>query len=106
MGMLSGKYSADSVIPDNDVRSRRPLFQEDRKQHLQVLEKVRSVLTENDRTLVQGALGWLWGASEKTIPIPGFKNVDQVTENATAMQSGPLSKQQMNEIAAILKNEP
>ena len=40
----------------------------------------------------QGALGWLWARSEATIPIPGFKTVAQVEENAAALHFGPLSE--------------
>jgi aryl-alcohol dehydrogenase-like predicted oxidoreductase len=36
------------------------------------------------------------------IPIPGFKTIKQVEENAKAMELGPLSQNQMNEIDQIL----
>jgi aryl-alcohol dehydrogenase-like predicted oxidoreductase len=60
------------------------------------------VLTQDGRTLAQGALGWLWARSSVTIPIPGFKNIQQVEENAGAMAYGPLNNAQMKEIAALL----
>jgi aryl-alcohol dehydrogenase-like predicted oxidoreductase len=63
---------------------------------------VKEILTSNGRTLVQGALAWLWGKSGSTIPIPGFKTVKQVEENAKAMDFGPLSPDQMIEIDRIL----
>ena len=69
---------------------------------LQKLAAVRAILTSGGRTPAQGALAWLWALSERTIPIPGFKNVKQVEENCAAMQFGPLSAQQMREIAALL----
>jgi aryl-alcohol dehydrogenase-like predicted oxidoreductase len=102
MGLLTGKYSQDSVIPANDVRSRRPVFQENRVENLQKLEKIRSLLTQDSRTLAQGALGWLWARSDKTIPIPGFKSVKQVEENVQAMQFGPLAEEQMKKIDEVL----
>ena len=49
------------------------------------------MLTADGRTLVQGALGWIWARSERTIPIPGFKTVAQVEENAGALAHGPLA---------------
>ena len=61
-----------------------------------------TVLTSNGRTLAQGALAWIWARSEKTVPIPGFKTVAQVDDNAKAMQFGPLTKDQMKEIDSIL----
>jgi aryl-alcohol dehydrogenase-like predicted oxidoreductase len=51
---------------------------------------------------VQGALAWIWSASGKTIPIPGFRTVKQVEENAKAMEFGPLTKEQMIEIDKLI----
>jgi aryl-alcohol dehydrogenase-like predicted oxidoreductase len=59
-------------------------------------------LTSNGRTLTQGALGWLWARGERTLPIPGFKTMRQVEENAAAMQFGPLSEAQMRQINELL----
>jgi aryl-alcohol dehydrogenase-like predicted oxidoreductase len=101
-GALSGKYTKDTIFPQNDVRtdswSRDHFF----VPTLSQLEKIREILTTNERTLVQGALAWIWARSEKTIPIPGFKTVAQVEENATAMQLGPLTPDQMKEIDSLL----
>jgi aryl-alcohol dehydrogenase-like predicted oxidoreductase len=101
-GALSGKYTKDSVFPQNDVRndewSRDHFF----APTLDQLDKIREILTSNGRTLVQGALAWIWARSEKTIPIPGFKTVAQVQENAKAMELGPLTPEQMKEIDQLL----
>lgn len=64
--------------------------------------KLRAVLTSDGCRLAQGALGWLRARSERTIPIPGFKTVEQVEENAGALQFGPLTSIQMQEIDRIL----
>ncbi len=101
MGMLTGKFNADSVIPD-DVRSRRPVFQENRLKNLENLEKIKAILVKDGRTLAQGALGWLWARSGKTIPIPGFKTVRQIEENAGALGFGPLADEQMDAISKTL----
>jgi len=101
-GALSGKYTKDTVFPQNDVRtdswSRDHFF----TPTLDQLDAIREILTSNGRSLVQGALAWIWARSEKTIPIPGFKTVAQVEENAKAMQLGPLTSAQMQEIDALL----
>ncbi len=54
--------------------------------------------------MVQGALGWIWGRSENTIPIPGLKTVKQMEEAAEAVSYGPLSPVQMRAIDDILKS--
>ena len=101
-GALSGKYAKGTVFPQNDVRnddwSRDHFF----NPTLNQLDAIREILTSNGRSLVQGALAWIWARSEKTIPIPGFKTVAQVEENAKAMELGPLTAGQMKEIDTLL----
>ena len=70
---------------------------------LNLLEDLREILTSDGRTLAQAALGWNWARSERTIPIPGFKNVKQVEENAKALEFGPLSDNHVSEIKAIIE---
>lgn len=101
-GALSGKYSKGSTFPQNDVRNDSWSKDHFFAPTLDQLEKIREILTSNGRTLVQGALAWIWARSEKTVPIPGFKTVAQVEENAKAMQFGPLTKGQMKEIDSLL----
>ena len=48
------------------------------------------------------ALGWLWSRSPAFIPIPGFKTVAQVEENAGALKFGPLPTEALNEIQSVL----
>jgi len=103
MGLLTGKFTAETQIPADDVRSRRPALQEDRANRLQKLEKIRGLLTRDGRTLAQGALGWLWARSENTLPIPGFKTIKQIEENAAAVSFGPLTREQMNQIEMALE---
>ena len=103
MGLLTGKFrDGDVKIPDNDVRHDWDLKEGRIADIIINVEALRSVLTSGGRTLAQGALGWLWARSECTIPIPGFKTVKQVEENAGAMQFGPLTSEQMQEIDCIL----
>ncbi|MNP79520.1 Aldo/keto reductase family protein [compost metagenome] len=72
-------------------------------EYLAKLDAVREILTSGGRSLVQGALAWIWGKSACTIPIPGLKNVKQVEEAAEAISYGPLTPEQMNEIELILR---
>jgi aryl-alcohol dehydrogenase-like predicted oxidoreductase len=109
MGLLSGKYTSSTTLGVDDVRGTKSpewmkFFKDGRpgQEWLEKLSAIRDVLTSGGRTLPQGALAWLWARSEKTVPIPGFRTVAQVTENAGAMQYGPLNPDQMREIDAIL----
>ena len=108
MGLLTGKYHADSQVGKDDVRgSAAPwmvLFKDGRPapEYLARLEAVREVLTAGGRTLAQGAIGWLWAVSDATVPIPGCRTVAQVEDNAGALEHGPLSPGQMKEIEGLL----
>jgi aryl-alcohol dehydrogenase-like predicted oxidoreductase len=48
--------------------------------------------------MAQTALAWIWARSPRTIPIPGFKTVAQVQENVKAMEFGPLSEEERQEV--------
>ena len=109
MGLLTGKYTLSSKPTSDDVRGENSpewmTYFKDGKpssEWLQKMEAIRETLTSGGRTLAQGALAWLWARSEQTLPIPGFRTVAQVEENYGAMQYGPLSDAQMQEIDALM----
>lgn len=109
MGLLSGKYSAETKFKASDIRASktyRPSYFKDGGPNPEMLDRVaavREILTSEGRSLVQGALAWLLARSETTLPIPGIRTVKQATENATAMQFGPLTPDQMAEIEALVR---
>jgi aryl-alcohol dehydrogenase-like predicted oxidoreductase len=109
MGLLTGKYRAGSRLGDDDVRGQNaPAWMQYFKdgqpnpEWLDKVQAVREILTSGGRTLAQGALAWLWARSERTIPIPGFKTVEQIEQNCGAMALGPLRADQVDEIDALL----
>ena len=109
MGLLTGKYNPDTQLGADDVRGTKSpewmQFFQDGKPTPEWMDKIaaiREILTSEGRTLAQGALAWLWGRSEKTIPIPGIRTTAQAEENCQAMQFGPLTPAQMKEIEQIL----
>jgi len=67
-----------------------------------LVDELREVFTSNGRTMAQGALAYIWALDERMIPIPGFKSVKQVQDNAGAMEFGPLTESQVKEIQAIV----
>lgn len=108
MGLLSGKYTADTRLGADDVRGDSPdwmrYFTGGRPDPvwLRRLDAVRDVLTADGRTLAQGALGWLLARDERTVPIPGVRTVKQAKENAGVLEYGPLPPSAMKEIADLL----
>jgi len=110
MGLLTDKYSANTRPAVDDVRGKKSpgwmKYFKDGKPNPEWLNKrdaIRTILSSNGRSVAQGALAWLWARSPKTLPIPGFRTVAQVKENAAAMQFGPLTVEQMQEIERLLE---
>jgi len=108
MGLLTGKYDGASQIGPDDVRGRQSpewmrYFKEGRAapEWLDRLAALRELLTGGGRTLAQGAIGWLWGRSARTIPIPGVRTVAQVEENCRALDRGPLDPATLAAIEAL-----
>jgi aryl-alcohol dehydrogenase-like predicted oxidoreductase len=108
MGLLSPKYTADTRLSREDVRGDEPewlvYFRDGRPdpQWLQRRDAVREVLTSGGRTLVQGALAWLWARAPQCLPVPGFRTAAQVEENAGALAHGALTPAELRDIDRIL----
>jgi aryl-alcohol dehydrogenase-like predicted oxidoreductase len=112
MGLLTGKYDADSTIKSGDVRSLNQEWLAYFKNgkvvpaYAKMLDQVRELLQSDGRSLAQGAIGWLWVRSDRTLPIPGFKTESQVADTVGALAKGPLPKDVMAEIERVIVREP
>jgi len=109
-GLLSGKFNSNSVISKDDFRGAGhewvEYFEEGRPKEsfLQMIEDIKDVLTGGGRSLVQGALAWIWAESPLNTPITGFKTVDQVKENSKALEYGPLAHADYLQIESIIES--
>jgi len=101
-GILTGKFNSKSTFPRNDIRSGTDFSSAEIQNRLKIVDEVRDILTSGGRTMAQGALAYIWALDERMIPIPGFKSVKQVRENAGAMEFGPLTEEQVKEIQSIV----
>ena len=113
MGLLSGKYGAIDAVSGDDIRANALLPWADyyldgrpNPKYLSALDAVRDLLTADGRTLVQGALSWLWAKYEHNIPIPGARTVEQINGIAGALAFGPLPERSMIEIEKLVEREP
>jgi aryl-alcohol dehydrogenase-like predicted oxidoreductase len=108
MGLLTGKYGPGTQLPADDVRTAQSwvgYFAGGRPapKWLARLEAVREVLCAGgSRPLSAGALGWLLARSPRCVPIPGARTPAQAEQNAAALTLGPLSPDEMREIARLL----
>lgn len=101
MGVLSGKFTASTRLSEQDIRSeyfKHQIFFDDLKR----LDLLKATLTARGHTLPQAALAWILARHPRAIPIPGFRTVRQVEENASTLELGPLSPDQMQHIEEIL----
>jgi aryl-alcohol dehydrogenase-like predicted oxidoreductase len=101
-GILTGKFKPTSQFPANDIRSRESFSDPEVLIRLKIVDEIRDILTSNGRTMAQGALAYIWALDDRMVPIPGFKSVAQVRENAGAMEFGPLTGSQLKDIQSIV----
>ena len=113
MGVLSGKYDANTQLSSDDIRANAMSDWADyyvdgrvNPAHLATLDHIRELLTSGGRTLVQGALGWLWAKGAQNIPIPGARTPEQIIGLAGALEHGPLPESVMAELEPLLPKEP
>lgn len=112
MGLLSGKYTTQSNMQPNDIRAGnekwRDYFRDGKPNadYLSRLNAIRELLQSDGRSLPQGALCWLLTKSDRNIPIPGARTVEQVVDNAGAVAKGKLAPSIMDAIEALLDRGP
>lgn len=100
-GMLEGKYTADTVFPENDHRRHRP-----RSWLLNGVKKVDQLrfLEGPGRTLGQAALLWLLTDDRVASTLPNIYNVEQLREFAAAPHCAPLRDDELARIAELYAN--
>ncbi|MHA1967950.1 MAG: aldo/keto reductase [Candidatus Hodarchaeales archaeon] len=102
-GILSGKYTKDTKRASNHFYANADFTTERYEKIFNSLNFLEDVLKNNDLTMVQTALSYIWAKNNRAIPIPGAKTVEQITENAKTLESGPISQKFMREIDSIFK---
>lgn len=103
MGVLAGRWSPETKLEEGDYRAE--WFEH--RGFLKVLAGVRQIepyLGSGGRSCVQGALGWIWARSPLAIPLPGFRNMEQMQDLVQAQQFGPLPVDVMQAIAKRIKS--
>ncbi len=102
MGVLSGRWSPETKLKEGDPRKK--WF--DNEEFLKLLacaHQIEPYLTVQGRSTVQGALGWIWARAPLSIPLPGFRNMEQMKELVQAWEFGSLSEEAMRSIEGQLK---
>lgn len=109
MGLLTGKHAGvGAKLGANDIRGSGAdwlAYFNDGGASADLsarLEKVRTLLTADGRTLAQGALGWVLAQSDRCVPIPGCRTPAQARDNFGTIARGPLAADVVAEIAEVL----
>ncbi|MBM3135475.1 MAG: aldo/keto reductase [Chloroflexi bacterium] len=103
MGVLTGRWSPETKLAEGDPRAQW-FTQEGFLKVLACAQQIEPYLASDGRSYVQGALGWIWARSPLTIPLPGFRNMEQMQELVQARQFGPLPLAVMPAIAERVKS--
>jgi aryl-alcohol dehydrogenase-like predicted oxidoreductase len=98
MGVLTGRWSPETKLEEGDPRAEW-FEQEEFRRLLVCAQQLEPYLASGGRSFVQGALGWIWARSPLTIPLPGFRNMEQMQALVQARQFGPLPVEVMQAIA-------
>src|SRR3954465_12486834 len=97
-GMLEGKYTVDTVFPENDHRRHRP-----RSWLVNGVEKVKALdfMTSAHMTLGQAALKWLLAEPLVVTTLPNIYDAAQLAEFASASDKRDLTAEEMRRVAEL-----
>lgn len=101
-GVLSGRYrEAGQVENLAHRRERYPRFAEENlRQNLTLVDRLRARAEQLDRTPAQLALGWLLAQGDDVVPIPGSRRLVNVMANVQVARS-PLEQAVVEELSVL-----
>ena len=101
-GLLTGKFTPDTTFPEDDNRSRSPMFQGERfRRNLAIVEKLKKIAAEYGKTVGQLAISWVINQPGITVALVGAKRPSQVEENVGGA-GWKISKEHLEEIDRIM----
>jgi aryl-alcohol dehydrogenase-like predicted oxidoreductase len=104
-GLLTGKFGADTVFPETDMRAHSEMFRgEPFRARLEAVDKLKPIAARYGKTLAQLAINWNLCHAGVTTALTGAKRPSQVVENAggAGWRIGPQDLQQIETIVAGL----
>lgn len=105
-GLLTGKYGPHVRFPENDRRSRLPLFQgEAYRQALQRVSEISAIAKAEELTSAQYSITKVVERVEVTSAILGIKNRKQIEENAFVLTKSQREALQTGCPEVLMRNE-
>jgi aryl-alcohol dehydrogenase-like predicted oxidoreductase len=84
-GLLSGHWSADREVSQNDFRATAPRFVgENLERNLALVDALRAVADARNATVAQLAIGWVLSRGEDIVPLVGARRRDRLAEALAA----------------------
>ncbi|MBV9925711.1 MAG: aldo/keto reductase [Acidobacteria bacterium] len=104
-GFLTGRFEKPEDLPEDDRRRQFPRFSEENfRQNMRLVERVREVASEKGCTPSQLAIAWVLAQGKDVVPIPGTKRRKYLEENAGAV-SVKLGGEDLARIEEVLSSE-
>ncbi|KAG5362488.1 Pyridoxal reductase [Yarrowia sp. C11] len=106
-GVLTGRFKGTQDIPEGDARKHMVKYQDENiKQNLILVDRLKEVATKADIPLPQMAIAWVRAQSNHNgngtiVPIPGNTTVARLEENNSGLT---LSAETLKEIDEVLKS--
>jgi aryl-alcohol dehydrogenase-like predicted oxidoreductase len=86
-GFLTGRFRKPEDLAEDDRRRQFPRFQEENfRQNMLLVERVRELAAEKGCKPSQLALAWVLAQGEDVVPIPGTKRRTYLEENVGALE--------------------
>ncbi|HWW74133.1 MAG TPA: aldo/keto reductase, partial [Pyrinomonadaceae bacterium] len=104
-GFLTGHFRKPEDLPEGDRRRQFPRFQEENfRQNVRLVERVREVAAEKGCAPSQLALAWVLAQGPDVVPIPGTKRRKYLEENVGAAEV-KLTAEDLARIEEVLGGE-
>ena len=104
-GILTGKYNESTKIANDHMLAGLDFSQKRYKKIRKILQELKNILEQDDRTIIQAQLSYLMAISKTIIPIPGAKTIEQIEENAKTLDFSPLSPEMVKKIDDLWHDE-
>ncbi len=86
-GFLTGRFQRPEDLPEDDRRRQFPRFQEENfRQNMRLVERVKELAAEKGCQPSQLALAWVLAQGPDVVPIPGTKRRAYLEENVGALE--------------------
>jgi len=104
-GFLTGRFQKPEDLPEDDRRRQFPRFREENfRQNMRLVERVREVAAEKGCQPSQLALAWVLAQGKEIVPIPGTKRRAYLEENVGAAEV-ELKPEDLARIEDVLSHE-